>query len=322
MLDLSRFYVISVCSNPVRYKRRWELFKQFEKHMHDVGANLITVEQAFGKRQFQLTERDNLMHVQVRTDQELWHKENLINIGIQHLCQIDPDWQYVAWIDGDVHFQRPDIILETAQQLQHYHWVQMFSHAVDMGPNGEALKIYNGFMYNYFHNDNCAPQGHGYGGYYVEKGSFWHPGWAWAARRSAIDRVPLLDRAILGAGDHHMALCLIGQGHRSVPGGVSKSYRNYIMNWQNMVDCHFKRNVGYVPGTLTHYWHGHKKNRKYVERWDILTKNNYDPYTDVSPDAQGQLRLNVHLGDRYIKLRDDIRRYFRQRNEDSIDYES
>jgi len=319
MLDISKFYVISVCSNPVRYQRRWQLFKQFEQYMNNVGAKLIIVEQAFGKREFQLTERDNLFHVQLRTDQELWHKENMINIGIQYLNQIDPEWQYVAWVDGDVQFQRPDIILETAQQLQHYHWVQMFSHAIDLGPTGEIVNMHKSFMYQYFNNENCTPQGAGYGGYYVEKKDFWHPGWAWAARRSAIDRVPLLDRAILGAGDHHMALALIGQAQRSYPRTITKAYKEYVNNWQDMVTYHFRRNVGYVAGTISHFWHGSKKDRKYVERWDVLTKNHYNPYKDVVEDSQGMLRLNVHTGEKYIKLRDDIRRYFRQRNEDSID---
>ena len=320
MLDISKFYVIAVCSNPIRYNSRWRLFKQFEKHITDLGAKLLIVEQAFGRREFQLTSRENKMHLQVRTDQELWHKENMVNLGINYLCQIDPDWQYVAWIDGDIQFQRQDIILETAQQLQHFHWVQMFSHAIDLGPNGEFLKSYNGFMWSYFNNRSSAPHGAGYGGYYMDdKQGFWHPGFAWAARRSAVDRVMLLDKAILGAGDHHMALCLIGEGHRSVPGGVTAGYRDMVMNWQEMVTVNFKRNVGFVPGVITHNWHGKKANRKYIERWDILVKNKYNPTTDITRDSQGLYRLTIHDTERFIRLRDDIRRYFRERNEDSID---
>lgn len=321
MIDISRFYVIAVCSNPVRYQRRWELFKEFEKHMKDVGGKLIVVEQAFGKREFQLTERDNIWHLQLRTDQELWHKENMLNIGIQYLSQIDPDWDGVAWIDGDIQFQRRDIITETVQQLQHYHWVQMFSHAIDLGPNGEVMNMHKSFMYQYYNNENEPPQGAGYGGYYTvsHKKEFWHPGWAWAARRSALDRLPLIDRGILGSSDHHMAMGLIGEIKRSYPPQVTDAYKKYLNNWQEIALFHFKKNVGYVPGTITHFWHGNKKDRKYVERWKVLIQNEFDPYTDIIEDSQGLYRLNPHTGDKYIKLRDDIRRYFRQRNEDSID---
>lgn len=322
MIDASRFYVISVCSNPVRYQRRWNLFKEFEQHMHDLGVKLIVVEQAFGRREFQLTERDHPMHLQVRTEDELWHKENMINIGIQYLCQLDPDWEYVAWIDGDIHFNRRDIINETAHQLQHYDWVQMFSHSIDLGPQGEIIQQHKGFMYQYHQNWTYPPEGAGKGGYYADgKKEFWHPGWAWAARRSAIEAVPLLDRAILGAGDHHMALGLIGEAHRSIPGNMSKGYRDYVMNWQDMAVHALQKNVGFVPGTITHNWHGKKKDRKYVERWEVLRKTQYNPYVDVMEDAQGLLRLNRHHGQRYMRLRDDIRRYFRGRNEDSIDVE-
>lgn len=315
MIDISKFYVISVCSNPIRYETRWKLFRNFEKHMADVGAKLIVVEQAFGDREFQLTQRDNPMHVQVRTRSELWHKENMINLGINYLTQIDPGWQYVAWIDGDIHFQRPDIISETAHQLQHYDWVQMFSHAIDLGPELQPLKTHSGFMWSYQQNNFCPPKGPGNGGYYAYKTGFWHPGYAWAARRRAFNRVSLLDIGILGAGDHHMALSLIGAAPKSLPHNVTRGYREAVMGWQDLVISEFKMNVGYVPGTITHYWHGSKNNRKYVERWKVIVENKFDPSTDLFRDGQGLyvLATNNH---RQIRLRNQIRQYFRQRNED------
>lgn len=319
MLNIDKFYVISVCSNPVRYETRWLLYKQFEKHITKLGANLITVEQAFGKREFQVTEKHNVHHIQLRTDAELWHKENMINIAIQYLSQIDPDWEYVAWVDGDLHFSRDDIILETAQQLQHYDIVQMFSHAMDLDPNYGAYQSYNGFVYMYHQNNFCPPEGTGRGGYYMSnKNAYWHPGFAWAARRAAMDKTLLLDKAILGAGDHHMALCLIGQGKRSIPKKISPMYRKMVLDWEQNATFAFQRNVGYVHGTVLHHWHGSKIHRKYNDRWEVLTKNNFDPSADLVKDSYGMYRLNMSHGDRSIRLRDEIRQYFRQRNEDCI----
>lgn len=317
-LDISKFYVISVISNPIRYRARYNLFKEFETHVKDLGAQFMPVEQAFGRRPHIITERDNPLHIQVRTNEELWHKENMINIGIQQLCQYDPDWQYVAWIDGDIHFNRRDIFLETAQQLQHYGIVQMFSHAIDLGPNMEPIQKHNGFMWSYFENGFYPPQNSGHGGYYGADGkAFWHPGFAWAARRETVDRLPLYDKAILGSGDHHMALALIGEAKRSLPGNVSPAYRDSVLNWQDNAEAVLSRNVGYVPGIISHYWHGSKKNRKYIERWQVLTRNQYDPYKDIIKDGQGMYVLNKQRPN-YIKLRDDVRRYFRQRNEDDL----
>jgi hypothetical protein len=49
-----------------------------------------------------------------------------------------------------------------------------------------------------------------------------------------------------------------------------------------------------------------------VERWQILRDNNFNPNTDVSYDWQGLPQLNGNKP----KLRDDLRRYFRSRDED------
>jgi hypothetical protein len=318
VINVDKFYVISVCSNPIRYQSRWKLFKQFESHITKLGAKLLVVEQAFGNREYQLTEKHNPMHVQVRTKSELWHKENMINIAIQYLTQLDPDWEYVAWIDGDVHFQRDDIITETAHQLQHYDIVQMFSHAIDLGPEMQPLSTFCSFMYMYHQNDFYPPKGIGQGGYYTTENKFWHPGYAWAATREALNKVQLFDKAILGAGDHHMALGLIGEAKRSVPGHISNSYKKAVLDWETNAVHSLQKNVGYVPGSLTHYWHGAKNNRKYVERWKIITDHGFDPVSDLSRESSGLYRLNMCYGDRSIRLRDHIRKYFRQRNEDCI----
>lgn len=41
--DLSKFWVISVISNPVRYKRRYELYHPFAEMVHQAGVQMITV---------------------------------------------------------------------------------------------------------------------------------------------------------------------------------------------------------------------------------------------------------------------------------------
>ena len=334
-VPVDKFYIIAVCSNPVRYHTRARLFEEFAKHMADVGAQLIVVECAYGDRPFHLTQAGNPFHLQFRTDQEIWHKENLINLGIQYLCQLDKNWKYVGWCDADIHFQRQDIIMETVHQLQHYDIVQMFSHVVDLGPKFEPIQHQNGFVWSYFQNDFGPPVGPGYTpklkgenrDYYGgivggAKGSgFWHCGYAWAARRSALEKISLFDKAILGSADHHMAMGLIGQVHRSIPNWITNGYREHLMNWQEIAEQRLRRNIGYVPGLIAHHWHGNKKDRKYVDRWKILIDNQYDPNVDIARDPQGLYRLNVHCGARSIKLRDQIRAYFRSRNEDSIDVE-
>jgi hypothetical protein len=309
-------YVIAVYMNPMRYRTRDRLFRDFMAHTQDLAANVLIVEIAFGKRPFEVTTPNNAFHLQLRTDKVLWLKENAVNLGIAHLRRVRPSAKYVAWVDGDVMFQRRDIIRETVEQLQHYVVVQMFSHAVDLGPQGQNIRNDTGFMYQY-HQNGMQPPTTAKGRY--PQGPTWHPGYAWAARIAALDKLPgpLFDQGILGSSDQHMAKALVGRAGLSIPKGISAGYRNQVENWGAMAELHLRRNVGYVPGLITHHWHGDKANRKYVERWDVLISTQFDPTRDLMRDTQGLYRLADFLDERSRRLHDLVLAYFGQRDEDS-----
>ena len=57
--DLDKFWVITVLSNPVRYKRRYELYWKFAEMCEHAGVRLVTVEQAFGQRPYMVTSATN-----------------------------------------------------------------------------------------------------------------------------------------------------------------------------------------------------------------------------------------------------------------------
>lgn len=315
---LDKFHIITVVSNPVRFESRWKLFREFEARIKKFGVNLITVELQQGDRAFQVTEHGNENHLQFRTFHELWHKENMINRGIHHLTRVHPNWEYVAWIDADVIFMRDDIIHETIHQLQHHMVVQMWETGINLGPKGEAIDTHYSFISQYVKGKKYC---------YGTKGKYyvgWHPGFAWAARREAIDGMgglsgPLIDTAILGAGDNHMAHALVGKLDVTMSLNLQCNYHRHLATWQKRVERTIRRDVGFVHGTLLHYWHGKIKDRRYHDRWKILVDNKYDPDIDLERDSQGLYQLADHGTLRSIKLRDDIRNYFRARSEDSID---
>jgi hypothetical protein len=126
----------------------------------------------------------------------------------------------------------------------------------------------------------------------------------------------LFDMGIVGAGDHHMACSLIGEADMSIPSKIGAPYRAAVKAWETRA-LRLHKNIGYVRGSIYHYWHGKKANRQYKDRWAILTDNDFNPNTDIHKDWQGLWTL--YPG--HERLRDEIRTYFQQRNEDSIDKE-
>lgn len=318
-MDISKLYVITMISNPIRYKSRYELYRKFATVMKEAGANLITIELALGDRPFEITERDNPHHIQLRTLDELWHKENALNIAINYVAQLDPDAKYIAWVDADVLPMRPvrEWLEETVHQLQHYHVVQMFETAIDLNHQHKMIgKPQHSFMAQYIQSGCQLPDRGGFWENYYDK-IHGHPGYAWAATTEALSALGgLIDFAILGASDRHMALGFIGCMDQGLE-CKSDAYIQKLLQWQERSERWIKRDVGYVQGSIYHFWHGSKENRGYTSRWKILADNQYNPNTDIKADHQGLFQLET-WEPRQMRLRDQLRAYFRQRNEDSI----
>lgn len=341
-------HVVTAIFNPIRYKSRWKHYQRFARHIVDSGAILHTVEARFGEREAALdhiapafltdahpyheqngapTPPLQVPHTYtvVQTDSEVWLKENLLNIGF---ARLPDDAKYIAWVDADVAFARPNWAGETIHQLQHYAVVQMFSDVQDLGPQHQPIQMHRSFMTCYleglhlpgFQKAGGYSGGGGGGKLSPHAPYLWHPGFAWAARRHALDSLGgLLERAVLGAGDNHMAHALIGRGDASLHHAVSAGYRRYVKEWEHKAEASIRRNVGVVSGLLSHYWHGKKVNRKYWDRWRIITERQFDPYLDLKKNVQGVLQLQDRGTANSRLLRDQIRTYFRERHEDSID---
>jgi hypothetical protein len=322
--DLSQFYVITTISNPWRYRRRYELYWPFAEMCRCAGVHLVTVELALGERPFMVTQSDNPYHVQLRTVEELWHKENMINIGCQHSMKLSPRPTKFAWIDADCRpaYSPRDWFEETWHLLQHYEFVQMWESMLDIDINNEAIgSSQPSFMSNYIKYGTPDPvefaalrASYPYG----PKG-FGRPGLAWAANVDALYKAGgLVDFCILGSGDWYMAHALVGSLGTVSHIEEMQPYVRRLMQWQTLCERWIKRDVGFVNGLVIHDFHGRKALRQYMTRDQILISNQYNPDTDVKYDSQGLLQLET-WEPRQIKLRDQIRAYFASRNEDSID---
>jgi hypothetical protein len=351
--EAQTLHVAAAYSNPCRWRTRRELFNDFRRHLAPAAnVRLYVGELAYGDRPHEVTDGSHPLDVQLRTSHELWHKENILNRVIQ---TFPPDWKYGAYCDGDFHFTRQDWALEAIHQLQHFDFVQLFSTYSDLGPNHLPGQTHLGFAYANAHRlDNFGKSIRAFGDVRTETGGksrlrrrqsrllpgsslkpsfgsepqgrrqvsaassgyggIGSPGGCWAFRRSALEAVGgLLDICILGSGDHHMAVGLAGRDvpHPDMMQGGSV-YRLAIRSWQERA-AGLSRNIGYVQGHAIHHYHGPKASRGYGWRPRVLRAHDFDPYRDLFRDAQGIYQLTPHKP----RLRDDIRAYFRSRNEDA-----
>lgn len=317
--------------NPWRWKSRWKHAERALKHFIDAGAVVTLVECAFNRRELVFADSGldgapascpiqghgfRHRYIGLRTGEELWLKENLINLGVQSLPH---DWQQVCWLDGDVHFLRPNWVGECIHKLQHYAFLQMFSHARDVGPDYEMLPD------DYPHADGLGfvtawERGvEMFGSSYAAGSRVW-PGLAWACTRQAWDDVGgLIDVAIWGGADWHMAHALVEKRDGMMRADLHRNYKKIINQWAERCRTHVRRNVGTMAGTIVHHWHGKKAKRGYNAKHSLLAKFGFDPLRHLKRDSQGLWQLHDDRSTAFVRIRDMFRRIATERNEDSID---
>jgi hypothetical protein len=362
-------YVVVPHFNPYRHKSRVKHTERALKHFHDSGAVIVLVEVGFNRREFVFENSglDNMpaecdilnslggagdprfrhKYVPLRTESELWLKENAINIGVQRIP--DQDWQQVAWLDSDIHFTRPNWVGQIIHQLQHYAFIQPFTHARDLGPNYEMLnEDYPhangmGFVHAWIEghlkttlspeieDDLKSLEGDidklradflrlqiDLGCAYPGKRVF--PGLAMACTRKAWEDVGgLLDVAIWGGGDWHMSHALIEKTEGMMRNDLHRNYKKIVNQWYQRCRTHIRRNVGVVEGSVLHHWHGKKTGRGYNVKHALLSEFGFDPMRHLKRDSQGLYQLHDDRSTSFVQIRDMMRRVAKERNEDSID---
>ena len=290
-------YVVLPYFNFCGFKRRRELFVKFVDWLKWKCGIRVIVSEALGP--CPLPRLPVWRHFKFPTQNRIWIKENLVNSAVDLL---PADWRYVAWIDADLTFLNDNWISDTVKALTKADVVQMWQTAVNLGPNSEALKIDKSFAYMFKASGTPWVPNDKYG--------FWHPGYAWACTREAwVQTGGLVNWAILGSGDRHMAMALAGRALQSAPGNIHQNYKTLLKEYQKVCEG---LTLSWVPGTIIHHWHGSLENRRYRERWEILTKNNFDPLKDITISDDGHVRL-TRSG---LRLVGELDEYFMGRKED------
>jgi hypothetical protein len=347
-------YAVVPVYNPWRWKSRYKHTDRAIKHFVDSGAVVILVEVAFNRREFVYADsgldgslahcgyhdkRFEHKYITLRTKDELWLKENLINLAVQRLPQ---DWQQVCWLDSDVHFLRPNWVGECIHKLQHYSFLQMFSQARDLAPNYEMMPEdypHAGGVSFVHHHAAELLNAHVQGTLtQTTQGNrvslslnlatdpapyppprVW-PGLAWGCSRDAWNAVGgLMDFAVWGGSDWHSAHCLIGKRDNMMREDLHSNYKKMVVEWFNRCERHIRRNVGVMEGSIVHHWHGRKMSRGYNPKHRLLSEVGFDPLHHLKRDHQGLWQLHDDGSEAFVRLRDMMRKFAKDRDEDSSD---
>lgn len=294
-------HVVTFISNICQFKRRFELMKNFIDKMNKTkNIQLYVVEIAYDNQDFQITEQNNPYHLQLRTKDALWHKENMINLAIQQL--LPNDWKAVSWVDGDIEFENNDWVINTLKALTKFEIIQPFSLCLDLDENEIPMNIWQSFCYQYCNGKKFTH----------ERGiNYWHCGYAWACKREFYEKIGgIYDKSILGSGDYILSQALLGN---------IASLNKSLLDFKNDIKQHYEKIlteniiIGYIPSTIRHFFHGSKKNRKYLERNEILININYDPNKHITYNEHGILIPTDNITTDVIE---QIKQYFFERNDD------
>lgn len=298
--------VITCFFNPAKYQTKRENYERFMAPLRAGGVPTITVECAFGDSPFELPSGPDML--QVRGTSLMFQKERILNLALPHLR---PACTKVAWLDADVLFDRPDWITATSAVLDQFVVVQPFEYCHRL-PRGTSSfngcgRRWESFAAVYQRDPRLLATGR-----YDEHG---HVGFAWAARRTLLDKLGLRDSDISGHSDHLMAHAAVGDWNtlcfRRLVGSVGP-YAESTRRWAQAFHDECRGKMGYVPGTLLHLWHGRIADRRYYKLSLDLRAFGFDPEWHLVHDASGLWAWR----DEAAEMSEQFEVYFGSRRED------
>lgn len=226
----------------------------------------------------------------------LWQKEALINWALSRL----PDSvRYVAWLDHDLIFDRPDrpdwLAKAAARINGGAYAVQLFDRIRYLDRDGTTL---------YEPRRRLGPR--------LRRPAQLRPRRRMdgLASLAPINRRPLYSANVVGGGDATffaaVTKCDYGHARRQTP-----RLRDHALQY---IDRIGSPRWDYVPGLVTHLLHGDASNRQYITRDEILRRHDFDPLRHI---ATNPITVLLEWTDAAPPaLITDVRSYFTNRRED------
>jgi len=315
------FWGMTTFFNPAHYKNKIKNYRRFRNGVKGQGLKLIAIELAFGGDDFELTDQDADILVQVRSNSVMWQKERLLNIGLSHLPQ---DCDKVAWIDCDVSFQNENWIKEASDILQIYNIVQLFSFIAYLPEQNTGVNLYN-FSNKQDGGQPCFHFGIAYAynmlGELLFRGKIGKsfpgvPGGAWACRRELLDKHRFFDSCVFGSNDNVMAHAIYGVNRLANLSIFSEKLKLKQTEWHRKTFDLLRASSFYVDGVLEHFWHGDLDKRNYESRELVAKKYDFDPRNDIMLNDDGCYEWSSAKKE----MHHEAGRYFFARQEENINF--
>jgi hypothetical protein len=309
--------------NPIGYVSRMILLEEFMRHIIlDLHANVILAELIYDGQSYVATAKPpadtgRVRYVQFRASSVVWEKERMLNaIALELEDTLPPNAKYITAVDGDLTLLRNDggpadtivdLIVET---LQRHKVAQTWTNCKFLKPDETPLYEHRSFASHvsewqatHSPTEQIVPVGK------------WEPGFAWSFRLDALRAIGgFFDVGIVGSGDRVTAYALCGLAELTLHKDASDEYRAAVLEYQKQVQRAQLGDIGVVPITLLHHWHGAPANRQFRSRQSILARHSFNPARDLVMNRWHMWELKSQSKPGF---QEDIIAYFRERKEDA-----
>lgn len=300
LTPVSTMAVVTCFFNPSGYQRPLDNYQRYAEGIRRQCGELFTVEMAYDDDEFCLP--DAAIHVRGRRDRHLlWQKERLLNLAIE---KIGSQYDAIAWVDADISFENDEWLDATKQTLNTNSIIQPWTEVNFLTRDGgsEFRRRSVGW---YYLNDKTK---------YTDM-LIAHPGYAWAARTDWLRRHGLYQYMVTGGGDSLM-LHAFTNSFTGLVKSLRAAWLEHYLKWNNAVYGAVAGRLGCIDGNITHFYHGERKHRHYVDRWFVLADNDYDPDRDIEIDETGLLAWTEHARRTKPHMVNWVQHYFSMRKED------
>jgi hypothetical protein len=284
--------IVTCFFTPEAHPRRVQNFEAFRGQFN---RSLYIAELAFGQQPWLSSDGPNTLHFRGEVRHVMWQKERLLNAVI---AKLPPRVTHVAWVDADVIFQDPDWPRLAVEQLRSHPVIQLFDSVISLDHDGFPDLQLTGII--------AGGGSVGASAMHERSGT---TGFAWAARREVLESVPLLECMILGGADACMAAGFAGTTSAIIRDHLPRRLRRTVEAWLNKAKVATGGNVGYLPGTIEHLFHGSFATRAYIERYAFLRKADFDPIADLLAEPCGLYAWKAPSS----TLATNVREYFGRR---------